>query len=191
MSSSRHALRSSVIDAPQKRTPAPAHPRADAPVPAWSESELTDPHRNTDKAGKVRRMFGAIARSYDLNNRLHSLGCDRGWRRYAVKAAGVRSGDRVVDVACGTGDLSGAFARTGAAGVLGIDFTPEMLEIAERKRERLAPGERSKLEYREGDAQSLDLPSAAADIVSIAFGIRNIAEPSRAIAEFARILRPG
>jgi demethylmenaquinone methyltransferase/2-methoxy-6-polyprenyl-1,4-benzoquinol methylase len=136
-------------------------------------------------------MFGAIARSYDLNNRLHSLGRDRAWRRYAVKSAAVHPGDTVVDVACGTGDLSETFACTPAAGVLGIDFTPEMLEVARQKRERLAPGPRSKLEYREGDAQSLDLPSASADIVSIAFGIRNVADPARAIAEFARILRPG
>jgi demethylmenaquinone methyltransferase/2-methoxy-6-polyprenyl-1,4-benzoquinol methylase len=136
-------------------------------------------------------MFGAIARSYDLNNRLHSLGRDQAWRRFAVRAAGVRAGDTVVDVACGTGDLSEAFARTDAGRVLGIDFTPEMLEVAKRKRERLRPGARSKLEYAEGDAQALALPDASADVVSIAFGIRNVASPGRAVAEFARILRPG
>ncbi len=159
--------------------------------PAWSGAELANPHAHTDKASKVRRMFAAIAGSYDLNNRVHSLGRDQAWRRYAVKRACVRPGDVVVDVACGTGDLSEAFARSAAGRVIGIDFTPQMLQVAERKRARLSPDAAAKLTYREGDAQALALADASADVVSIAFGIRNVAEPARAIGEFARILRPG
>jgi demethylmenaquinone methyltransferase/2-methoxy-6-polyprenyl-1,4-benzoquinol methylase len=136
-------------------------------------------------------MFAAIARSYDLNNRLHSFGRDQAWRRHAVRAAAVQPGDSVVDVACGTGDLAETFARSPAAHVRGIDFTPEMLDIARHKLARLPAAARSKITYAEGDAQALDLPDASADIVSIAFGIRNVASPPRAIAEFARILRPG
>src|SRR3954471_12782362 len=87
-------------------------PTGPASGPAWTERELADPHGRADKPGKVRAMFAAIAGSYDLNNRMHSLGRDRAWRRYAVRAAGVNAGDTVLDVACGTGDLTEAFARS-------------------------------------------------------------------------------
>jgi demethylmenaquinone methyltransferase / 2-methoxy-6-polyprenyl-1,4-benzoquinol methylase len=136
-------------------------------------------------------MFAAIADSYDLNNRLHSFWRDQAWRRFAVKAAGVGPKDTVVDVACGTGDLTEAFARAGAARVVGIDFTPEMLRVAELRRSRLGAGLAGKVTYAQGDAQSLDLGDASANIVSIAFGIRNVTSPQRAIREFARILKPG
>jgi demethylmenaquinone methyltransferase/2-methoxy-6-polyprenyl-1,4-benzoquinol methylase len=179
----REALEKNIIQQAMKS----AHRMA----PAWSESELTDPHGNTEKAGKVRRMFAAIAGSYDLNNRLHSLGRDRAWRRIAVRAAGVRPGETVVDVACGTGDLTEAFAASPAARVVGVDFTPEMLEVARRKAARLPAAVRAKLEYAEGDAQALAFPDGMADVVSIAFGIRNVTSPARALAEFARLLRPG
>jgi demethylmenaquinone methyltransferase/2-methoxy-6-polyprenyl-1,4-benzoquinol methylase len=135
-------------------------------------------------------MFASIAGRYDLNNRLHSFGLDQRWRRRAVQVAGVTGESDVVDVACGTGDLSEAFADAGARRVIGIDFTPQMLDIA-RDKGRRAGGARSRVIYREGDAMALDLPDASADVVSIAFGIRNVAEPRRAIAEFRRILRPG
>jgi demethylmenaquinone methyltransferase / 2-methoxy-6-polyprenyl-1,4-benzoquinol methylase len=165
--------------------------RSDADHPAWTENELRQPHQNADKADKVRRMFAAIAGKYDFNNRLHSLGRDQAWRRFAVRQARVKPGDAVVDVACGTGDLTELFARSPAATITGIDFTPEMLAVAQRKRERLPSEIRHKISYQQGDAQQLTLPDASADVVSIAFGIRNVADPTRAIAEFARILRPG
>jgi demethylmenaquinone methyltransferase / 2-methoxy-6-polyprenyl-1,4-benzoquinol methylase len=135
-------------------------------------------------------MFAAIAGKYDLNNRVHSLGRDQAWRRFAVRHALVIPGDRVLDVACGTGDLTEQFARTDAAEVLGVDFTPEMLEVARRKLSS-KPEIKPKVAYREGDAQALDLPDAAFDVVSIAFGIRNVADPARAIRELSRVLRPG
>jgi len=136
-------------------------------------------------------MFAAIAGSYDLNNRLHSLGRDQAWRRAAVRAAGVKPGDTVIDVACGTGDLTEAFAATAAGRVIGVDFTPEMLAVAGRKLARLPESTRAKVSYQEGDAQSLAFADGSADVVSIAFGIRNVADPDRAVREFARILRPG
>lgn len=136
-------------------------------------------------------MFSAIARSYDLNNRLHSLWQDQRWRRLAVRAAAVRSGDTVVDVACGTGDLTEAFARTEASKILGLDFTPAMLDIAEHKRTARAIPRPDRIAYSEADAQDLPLEAASADCVSIAFGIRNVQDPARAVAEFARVLRPG
>lgn len=144
-------------------------------------------------------MFAAIARSYDLNNRLHSLWQDQAWRRFAVRKAEVRAGDRVLDVACGTGDLTLAFAKTQAAEVVGLDFTAEMLEIAREKsrvrgkRER-GEGESAgsqRVRYVQGDAHDLAFDDASFDVVSIAFGIRNVQEPARAMREFRRVLRPG
>ncbi len=157
----------------------------------WDDAELSNPHVHAEKASKVRGMFGAIARSYDLNNRLHSLGRDQAWRRRAVREAGVRAGDVVIDVACGTGDLTELFGKSEAGKVIGVDFTPEMLSIAREKIGRRAAGVREKVTYREGDAQALELGDASADVVSIAFGIRNVASPERAVGEFARVLKPG
>jgi demethylmenaquinone methyltransferase/2-methoxy-6-polyprenyl-1,4-benzoquinol methylase len=177
----------------QPSTDTPGPPLAPVHAPAWSEADLgADPHSARDKPERVRRMFAAIAPSYDLNNRLHSLWQDQAWRRRAVKAANVKPGETVLDVACGTGDLTQAFAtRSPAVRVIGVDFTPEMLAVAERKRQRLIAASSAKIEYRQGDAQALDVPDASVDIVSIAFGIRNVADPARAMAEFSRVLRPG
>src|SRR5579864_1549581 len=83
-----------------------------APGPAWDEDLLKDPHSVADKRSRVQRMFAAIAPSYDLNNRLHSLWMDQWWRRRAVKLAMLEPADHVIDVACGTGDLSLRFAQT-------------------------------------------------------------------------------
>lgn len=152
---------------------------------AWTDAELThDPHAAPDKARRVRQMFAAIAPSYDLNNRLHSLGRDQAWRRAAVSYAAIKPGNTILDVACGTGDLSLAFRRGGAERVIGVDFTYEMLPIASSKSQRT-------ITYINGDAMSLPLSAASVDVVSIAFGLRNVAEPAKAMAEFYRVLRPG
>jgi demethylmenaquinone methyltransferase/2-methoxy-6-polyprenyl-1,4-benzoquinol methylase len=191
---------------------APAPRPADAP--AWDDALLKDPHAVADKRSRVQRMFAAIAPSYDLNNRLHSLWMDQAWRRKAVKLAGLKATDRVVDVACGTGDLTAYFANwlflqstdpllgepcLKPAQVVGIDFTFEMLPIARRKypirvwdpdnpRRTDAP---LLVRWINGDAQALPLPDACCDVVSIAFGIRNVADPAAAFREFYRVLRPG
>jgi demethylmenaquinone methyltransferase/2-methoxy-6-polyprenyl-1,4-benzoquinol methylase len=135
-------------------------------------------------------MFSAISRSYDLNNRIHSLWRDQAWRRFAVRWAHVAPGDAILDIACGTGDLTQAFARSPAARVVGADFTPAMLDRAREKLARLAPPIASKITYQLADATSLPFADASFDIVSIAWGIRNVSDPARAIREFARVLRP-
>ena len=191
-------------------------PNTDAPsAPAWDDQLLRNPHAVADKRGRVQRMFAAIAPSYDLNNRLHSLWMDQHWRRKTVKLANVAPADAIVDIACGTGDLTLKFAQAACDAtnrgqgignhvlpprdrVLGIDFTYEMLPIARTKaalyRVKRAGGH-FKLgditQFTCGDATALPLPDACADIVSIAFGIRNVFDPAAAIAEFFRILRPG
>jgi len=165
-------------------------------TPVWQPDELrTDPHGRSDKPAKVQAMFASIAGAYDLNNRLHSFGLDQSWRRAAVGLAEVRPGDAVVDVACGTGDLTELFASSGAGSVRGIDFTPPMLEIAREKwsrrgRAREARGAVTPV-YEHGDATALALADGSADVVSIAFGLRNVGEPKRALHEFRRVLKPG
>jgi demethylmenaquinone methyltransferase/2-methoxy-6-polyprenyl-1,4-benzoquinol methylase len=159
----------------------------------WSASDLEgNPHEAADKADRVRAMFAAIADSYDLNNRLHSLGRDQAWRRRAVDLCDVRPGDRVLDVACGTGDLAEAFARARPASVCGIDFTEPMLAIARSKaaRRRRPAGEPMPT-FRHGDALSLPFGNASFDIASIAFGIRNVSDPLRAMKEMRRVLGAG
>jgi len=163
-------------------TPAPS-------APAWDDAHLSDPHSVADKRRRVREMFAAIAPSYDLNNRLHSLGMDQRWRRKTVKIAELKPTDSVVDVACGTGDLTQEFRSAGASGTVGVDFTYEMLPIARKKSEIRNP--KSAIPFINGDAQALPLPDASADVVSIAFGIRNVQDPLVAMKEFRRILRPG
>jgi demethylmenaquinone methyltransferase/2-methoxy-6-polyprenyl-1,4-benzoquinol methylase len=124
---------------------------------------------------------------------------DQSWRRRAVKLAQVKPTDRIVDVACGTGDLTLAFRnalpkKCTNSQAIGIDFTQEMLPIAVEKWTRAASEkhlEMSGVKFTAGDAQSLPLPDASADVASIAFGIRNVVSPFAAIQEFFRILRPG
>tara|TARA_B100000959_G_C14942557_1_gene608462 strand:+ start:95 stop:874 length:780 start_codon:yes stop_codon:yes gene_type:complete len=154
---------------------------------AWSNKSLEDdPHTVEDKHRRVENMFTAIARRYDLNNRLHSLWQDQVWRSRAVRAAKLDGNEDIVDVACGTGDLAMAFCRANVRSVIGIDFTKAMLDLAIVKARRASLD----IDYRQGDAMNLDLPDNSTDVVSIAFGIRNVQEPSKAFAEFYRILRP-
>jgi demethylmenaquinone methyltransferase/2-methoxy-6-polyprenyl-1,4-benzoquinol methylase len=152
----------------------------------WTREELArDPHASDQKAEKVRSMFASIANAYDLNNRLHSFGRDSAWRRKTVRLAQVKPGERVLDVACGTGELTRAFrSMTDASRVVGLDYTREMLDIAERK-------DLKSIEYIHGDAMALPFEDASFDVLSIAFGIRNVQEPARAIGEFRRVLAPG
>lgn len=160
---------------------------------AWNDALLQNPHAATDKRTRVQKMFAAIAPSYDLNNRLHSLWMDQRWRKKAVKLAEPKTTDAVVDVACGTGDLTLAFRKalgSSAPAALGIDFTYEMLPIARAKtanrQSPIAP-----CTFINGDAQCLPLDNQSADVVSIAFGIRNVQDVPTALKEFHRVLRPG
>jgi demethylmenaquinone methyltransferase/2-methoxy-6-polyprenyl-1,4-benzoquinol methylase len=159
----------------------------------WPATDLAaNPHQAADKDERVQRMFGAIASSYDLNNRVHSLGRDQSWRRRGVSLCRVQPADIVLDAACGTGDLAEAFAAAGAASVYGVDFAGEMLRIARRKAERIRRSNRQVVpHYVRGDIMALPFAAASFDIVSVAFGIRNVSDPPRALGEFRRVLRPG
>jgi demethylmenaquinone methyltransferase/2-methoxy-6-polyprenyl-1,4-benzoquinol methylase len=131
---------------------------------------------------RIRRMFGAIAGRYDLLNHVLSLSLDRGWRRHAVRELGVGRGHRVLDLCCGTGDLAIALRTTGAE-VVAADFAHEMLVRARHK----APG----LHLVEADALHLPLADASFDAVTVAFGLRNLANPTAGLTEMRRVLRPG
>jgi demethylmenaquinone methyltransferase/2-methoxy-6-polyprenyl-1,4-benzoquinol methylase len=157
------------------------------PDRVWTSESLQTPHDQADKAARVAKMFSAIARSYDLNNRVHSLWRDQSWRRAAAAAAAVQPGQIVLDVACGTGDLAMAFAAGNAEAVIGIDFVFDMLKIAQEKRAGLEHPPR----YHGGDAMRLPIAATSVDVVSIAFGIRNVADPALAAREFFRVMRPG
>jgi demethylmenaquinone methyltransferase/2-methoxy-6-polyprenyl-1,4-benzoquinol methylase len=155
--------------------------------PAWSDKNLSEnPHDVVDKPERVEAMFTAIARKYDLNNRLHSMWQDQIWRSRAVAAANLTGDEDVVDVACGTGDVAMAFYKAKVRSVVGIDFTKAMLDLAISK----AQIAKYDIQYLQGDAMRLELPDSSADVLSIAFGIRNVQEPSKAFAEFFRVLRP-
>ena len=129
----------------------------------------------------VRTMFDRIAPVYDLMNRVMTGGLDQRWRRRTVRAV-VQPGDRVLDAACGTGDLAIIAAREGA-NVTGLDFSEQMLVRARRK----APD----LEWLQGDLLALPFADDSFDAATIGFGIRNVADLQRGIAELRRVLKPG
>jgi demethylmenaquinone methyltransferase / 2-methoxy-6-polyprenyl-1,4-benzoquinol methylase len=136
-------------------------------------------------------MFDAIARRYDLLNRLLSGGVDRRWRDHAVRALRLPDGPtRVLDVATGTGDLAIAIARRHPqAEVVGVDPSTRMLEIGRVKLDRRGLADRVTLAV--GDAEALAFPDASFDAAAIAFGIRNVPDRRRGLAELARVVRPG
>ncbi len=141
-------------------------------------------------AERVRGIFSNIARRYDLLNILMSFGLDRLWRRATVRMAAPKPGERVLDLCAGTGDLALALARDGkAAEVVGTDFVPEMLAVAERKLERYH-GE-TKVEFRAADAQALPFPDESFDAVTVGFGVRNLPDRPANFREVLRVLRPG
>ncbi len=144
-----------------------------------------------EKAGKVRAVFESVAPSYDLMNDLMSLGIHRLWKRKTVELAGVRRGQRVLDLAAGTGDLSARFAGiVGSEGAVVVsDINAAMLE---QGRERLVnDGIAGNVFYSLANAETLPFASDRFDCVTIAFGLRNVTHKERALAEMLRILRPG
>ncbi len=142
-----------------------------------------------DKARRVEGVFSSVADRYDLMNDLMSLGLHRLWKAFTIQMSGVRPGDRVLDVAGGTGDLSLAFARrVGPAGEVWLsDINRAMLE---RGRDRLADSG-ALLPAVQCDAEKLPFPTDHFDCVSVAFGLRNMTHKERALAEMTRVLRAG
>lgn len=138
---------------------------------------------------EIRAMFGSIARGYDRANTVLSMGIHHRWRRALVRWSGASRGDRVLDCATGTGDLAIAFARAVSPGgeVVATDFSPEMLEPGPEKARR----NHVEVRFEPADVTALPYPDASFEVASIAFGIRNVADPLAGLREMARVLRPG
>jgi ubiquinone/menaquinone biosynthesis methyltransferase len=137
------------------------------------------------KARYVARLFDTIADRYDLITRLLSYGRDQHWKRRLIATAAIRPGERVLDLACGTGDL--AFAATALGGrVIGLDLTARMLELAQAR----AP-EANTTSFTVGDMMSLPIADASIDVITTGYGLRNVPVLDDAIRETHRVLKPG
>ncbi|WP_297477384.1 bifunctional demethylmenaquinone methyltransferase/2-methoxy-6-polyprenyl-1,4-benzoquinol methylase UbiE [Ferrovum sp.] len=156
---------------------------------------MTDTHfgfqsvAEDEKAGKVAAVFDSVASRYDVMNDLMSLGMHRLWKKFTLQVSGVRSGQRVLDLASGSGDLARGFAKkTGREGlVVMTDINPAMLS---RGRDR-AIDQGFLLPTLQCDAERLPFPTAYFDCVSVAFGLRNMTHKERALEEMYRVLKPG
>jgi len=130
----------------------------------------------------VRTMFDRIAPVYDRMNRLMTAGLDRRWRERTAQRV-VRPGDRVIDAACGTGELALADLLAGAGQVVGVDFSKPMLERARQKS--------GAIEWVHGDLSRLPFPDAGFQAATVGFGLRNVADLDGALRELRRVLEPG
>ena len=142
-----------------------------------------------EKSRRVGEVFRSVASNYDVMNDLMSLGLHRLWKRFAIEMSGVRAGSKVLDVASGSGDLAAAFAkRVGGSGQVWMtDINEAMLAVGRDK--LLDAGYRLPLAL--CDAEKLPFPGDGFDCVSVAFGLRNMTHKDRALAEMARVTRPG
>lgn len=139
---------------------------------------------------RVHGIFAGIADSYDLFNRLSSLGIDRSWRKAAVEAASLGHDSRVLDICGGTGDLTFELVRRARpAEAVCSDFVAEMLAVAERKAARYEGT--TQMSFVVADAQDLPFPDESFDAVTVAFGVRNLPDRQSNFREVLRVLKPG
>lgn len=144
-----------------------------------------------EKAGKVADVFHSVASNYDLMNDLMSAGVHRLWKRMTIEMSGVRPGNKVLDIAGGTGDLAAKFSRiVGKDGyVVLADINDSMLKVG---RDRLMNlGVVDNVKFSQSDAQHLPFPDNTFDIITIAFGLRNVTDKELALKSMLRVLKPG
>jgi demethylmenaquinone methyltransferase/2-methoxy-6-polyprenyl-1,4-benzoquinol methylase len=157
-----------------------------------AKPSLEEKFRETGgKRPYVQRLFGRIARIYDPMNRLMSFGLDRRWRAFAARHLALGTGELGLDLGTGTADLSIAVIRRSGPGtrMIGIDITPEMLELGRSKIARL--GLQDQIELRLGDAEHIDLPDSSVDGCCSAFTVRNLTDVRQGFREMLRVVRPG
>jgi demethylmenaquinone methyltransferase / 2-methoxy-6-polyprenyl-1,4-benzoquinol methylase len=140
-----------------------------------------------ERAARVGDLFAAIARRYDLLNDLQSFGLHRLWKRRVVALAAVKTGDRALDLCCGTGDIAFALARAGAD-VTGLDFSAQMLEVAQHKNSK---AKIQNIKFQQGDAEQLPFPDNSFDAVTMGYGLRNLSSWEAGVREMIRVAKPG
>ena len=166
-------------------------------------NEYFDP--GEERTSKVHALFERIASRYDLMNDLQSFGLHRRWKRHLLKSARPQPGQHALDICCGTGDLTLAFARYGLLAV-GLDFSESMLRVAAQRKDLAAPAETSvtgknggfraegqagSLSYIRGDAQCIPMRDACFEIVTVGYGLRNLASWETGLSEMCRVVAPG
>ncbi|HCG96383.1 MAG TPA: bifunctional demethylmenaquinone methyltransferase/2-methoxy-6-polyprenyl-1,4-benzoquinol methylase UbiE [Halieaceae bacterium] len=147
--------------------------------------------KTAEKAGRVREVFDSVAAQYDLMNDLMSGGLHRLWKRFTIELSAVRSGQTVLDIAGGTGDLAAKFSKlVGADGkVILADINAAMLSVG---RDRLIDkGALSNIDVVQADAQFLPFEDNSIDCITIAFGLRNVTDKAKALRSMHRVLKPG
>jgi demethylmenaquinone methyltransferase/2-methoxy-6-polyprenyl-1,4-benzoquinol methylase len=137
---------------------------------------------------RVKQLFDQIALRYDLINDLQSFGLHRLWKRRVLKLASVRTGDKALDLCCGTGDISFALAQKGADAI-GLDFSERMLGVAEARKAKVRNGKGP--QFLQGDAQQIPFPENCFDIVTIGYGLRNLESWEDGLREMWRVTKPG
>jgi len=166
--------------------------RFDSPPPLVQNARVSNVFYapGDQRAAKVNDLFAAIARRYDLLNDLQSFGMHRLWKRRVVQLAKAKAGDRALDLCCGTGDIAFALARRGAE-TTGLDFSPQMLEVAESRRLKNSKLKIQNLKFLQGDAQQIPFSDHSFDIVTVGYGLRNLTSWERGLDEMFRVARPG
>jgi len=156
---------------------------------------VTNPYYSpgAERAAKVRELFDSIAKRYDLINDLQCFGFHRLWKRRLVNMANGKPGQRALDICCGTGDITLQLAARGL-NVVGVDFSQPMLDIARIRLNQChsaRPETGSQVEYINADAQSLPFPDSSFDVVTVGYGLRNLASWQEGLREMCRVARPG
>jgi demethylmenaquinone methyltransferase/2-methoxy-6-polyprenyl-1,4-benzoquinol methylase len=158
-------------------------------------------HPGDQRADRVRELFTRVARKYDLVNDLQSFGMHRYWKRRLIRLAGVQPGDRALDICCGTGDLALLLAERGAR-VFGADFTENMLSVATERVQAWKPPQTTTATpasstlrvapvFVRGDALALPFADATFDLITMAYGLRNLADVKAGLREIRRVAKPG
>lgn len=143
------------------------------------------------RAEKVRALFARVAKRYDLLNDLQSFGLHRYWKRRVLQLAGVRKGSRALDLCCGTGDIALGLAEAGAE-VVGLDFSAEMLAVAERRKNAHAYFQsKAQLSFLQGDALRIPFPESSFDIITVGYGLRNLSDWRAGLIEMRRVGKNG
>ena len=142
------------------------------------------------RAAKVQELFARIAPRYDLLNDLQSFGLHRYWKRRLLRLARPRPGERALDLCCGTGDLALALAHSGLDAV-GLDFSGRMLDVARSRAGKTEAAQAGTVRFVQGDAQQIPFPNGTFDLVTVGYGLRNLANWRAGLAEMVRVSRPG